>query len=161
MVKKKEVLEENILEVSTDEKEVVKTPGVLTDSIQTQEFFNQNRELLFKEVAGLVVAEFHDNPPRVLLVVTKELSKLPEYEYKGIKIEFEQMILGGVVSQRDNADVNVKYSSVSTPKTIEGQKIEDVLGKKCVGPHNVSGKGEVFEKWQERYGKFIKVIGEE
>jgi hypothetical protein len=144
-----EVKEEN----TTDE--LVWTPTV---SLAMQEFCNQNKEQLFKEIAGLVTADFQDNPPRVVLTVTKELKTLPSYEYNNIKIVFEQMILGGVIIQRDSVSPNIKSFGSSAQKAIDGQKLEDVFGNECIGPHNPKGKkGEAFDAWQKKYAKFTKV----
>jgi hypothetical protein len=143
----------NSLENTTDK--VIWDPVV---SLTMQEFYNKTREQLFKDIEGLVAVDFQDNPPRIVLTVTKELKKLPEYEHNNIKIVFEQMILGGVIVQRDSVSPNIKSFSSSAQKVIEGQKLEDVFGNECIGPHNPKGKkGEAFASWQKKYAKFTKI----
>lgn len=132
--------------------------GKILDSLTTQEYLNQNREELFKEVPNLITADFFENPPRVMLTVSKPLKELPVKEHNGLKIIFDQMVLGGVVGHKDTAPV--KDSVISTPTmTADMMDPTFVFGRECLGPHNAKARNEgALEAWKKRHPS-IKVVG--
>ena len=128
------------------------------DALLMQEFLNNNREELFKEIENLITADFQDNPPRIMLTVSKLLKKLPVKEYNGLKIKFEQMVLGGVVIQKDAGhSIPIKTFSSNAGQVIASDP-EDVFGKECLGPHQGKAKNKkAFEDWQKRNSR-VKVV---
>ena len=153
MTKKKneEVKAEEIQEVNEN------VTSKIADSLSMQEYLNQNRDELFKEIPNLITADFFENPSRVMLTVGKKLSTMPEKEFNGVKIVFDQMILGGVVTQRDSAPI--KESVVSMPMGNETSDPAYVFGKECLGPHNATSRNTAaLEAWQKRNPR-TKVVG--
>lgn len=127
-------------------------------SVQT--YLNENREELFNSVAGLITAEFHDNPPRIVLVVNKLLKELPVGEVDGQPIVFEQMILGGTIIDVDNGTPPIPISStVKTPAVVSDQQVLDqTFGKELPTPFNSTSRNkDAVEAWKARNSK-VKVV---
>jgi hypothetical protein len=154
----KEVKEE-VKEVSVETPvEVVEGAAPISVSLNTQEFLNKNKEELFKEVPDLVTAEFYENPPRIMLVVTKALKVLPTKEYDGLKISFDQMVLGGVVAQKDLSPANLKNFSNEAKDVVKEDQLQNTLGKEVLGPHNVKTNNKTaLEQWKKRNSR-VKVV---
>lgn len=150
MVKKKK--EE---EVKVEVQEEVPVDTSIINSLATQEFLNSNRENLFKEIPSLITAEFYENPPRVMLVVSAKLDTLPVKEHNGSNIVFDQMILGGVVIQKDLSPASVKTFSTNANEVADLN--QDIFGKDCIGPHNNKTRNtKALEDWKKR-NKNVKV----
>ena len=143
------------VEVKVEEQKIVNPIG---DALLTQEFLNNNREELFKEIESLITADFQDNPPRIMLTVSKLLKKLPIKDYNGLNIKFEQMVLGGVVIQKDAGhSIPIKTFSSYAGQVIVSDP-EDVFGKECLGPRQGNAKNKkAFEDWQKRNSR-VKVV---
>jgi hypothetical protein len=112
----------------------------------SREFLKENRDELFTEVPNLITADFQEDPDRIVLTVLKPLEKLPEKEYNGKKVVFEQLVLGGVIHEPQSPEENMSHGVIEDPSPTDL-----MFGKECIGPHNVSSKNtEAVEAWKKR-----------
>jgi hypothetical protein len=118
----------------------------------SREFLKENRDNLFNEIPNLISADFQENPDRIVLTVLKPLDNLPEKEYNGTKVVFEQLVLGGVITQKEESPIvdidKISHGLFENKDSI----LEKTLGKECITPHNVkTNNKEALEAWEKRY----------
>ena len=124
--------------------------------MELQKYLGENRDKLFKKVANLVSADYYEDPPRIVLTVTKQLKKLPKETYEGEEVPFEQMILGGVIIQSDRSQspLDVNHKAVM-PTVVDPDQI---FGVECIGPENIKAKDpEALEAWKARHKNIKRV----
>jgi hypothetical protein len=118
--------------------------------MELQKYLGENRDSLFKKVANLVSADYYEDPPRIVLTVTKLLKKLPKETYEGEPVPFEQMIIGGVIMQNDRAQspLDLNHKGVM-PIVIDP---EQIFGAECIGPENTKANDPTaLEAWKARH----------
>lgn len=112
------------------------------------EYLKEHRDDLYTEVPNLITADFQENPDRIVLTVLKPLEKLPEKEYDGKKVVFEQLVLGGVIHEPPQPEEKISHNVLEDPPQ---DLITQMFGKECIGPHNVSSKNtDAVEAWKKR-----------
>jgi hypothetical protein len=154
------------------------------DTKKTILSFLQNNALdLYKKYPGLLNAKYEENPPRLLMFMTKQPTDLLKFEHNGVEIIPEVIVqnIAVVVQEGGAQPAQVIKDSEYNKLGIPGQVIELEKGEQTkpvnpdmaetvyhqfskeeakalgisevIGPHSTSTNQEAFAAWKARFGK--------